>query len=385
MELNIAKYASECINTIEDAGFEAYCVGGAVRDLLLGSPVSDYDIATNATPEDIIALFDKVLKTGILHGTVTVVTKYGNIEVTTYRTDGSYTDKRHPDKVNFLSSIEDDLGRRDFTVNAMAYNPKTGLIDPYFGRKDLKNRILRAVGEPQLRFREDALRILRLFRFACKLGFEIEENTLKAAINESKGLLAVSSERIFAELKGALCSPNPERLSIPCNEGILNFLGIYSGKLEVLKDIPNDISMRFFTFLYETDAPKDTLDILKADNKLKADCNSFTLFMECDLPENEISARKMLRKFGEKIALKGLLLKKMLLNDNTETAEKLVANCIKNKDTYTQDRLAINGDDLKKLGLSGKEIGKTLNELLDAVINDQNLNKKETLISLIKQ
>ena len=182
MELNLPKYVKDSLITIENAGFEAWCVGGAVRDLIIGLDPSDYDITTNAEPEVIMSIFPKTVSTGIKHGTVTVVTPNGNIEVTTYRTEGLYSDHRSPDDVNFVKSVDDDLKRRDFTVNAILYNPKKGIYDPQNGVLDIENKILRSIGQPQERFTEDALRILRLFRFSAQLGLSIEKYTLNSAL-----------------------------------------------------------------------------------------------------------------------------------------------------------------------------------------------------------
>ena len=167
MELNLPKYVKDSLIAIENAGFEASCVGGAVRDLIMGLTPSDYDITTNAEPEVIMSIFPKTVATGIKHGTVTVVTDDGNIEVTTYRTEGQYTDHRSPDNVDFVKNVDEDVKRRDFTVNAILYNPILGFYDPQNGVLDIENKILRCIGQPHERFTEDALRILRLFRFSA--------------------------------------------------------------------------------------------------------------------------------------------------------------------------------------------------------------------------
>jgi tRNA nucleotidyltransferase (CCA-adding enzyme) len=204
MKFNLPKEVEYCINTLETKGFEAFCVGGAVRDHVMERTPGDYDVTTNALPEDIIASFEKTVPTGIKHGTVTVIINKMHIEVTTYRTEGIYLDHRSPESVKFLNNVDGDLLRRDFTMNAIAYNPRDGLTDPYFGREDIEKRIVRAVRDPYLRFSEDALRILRALRFSATLGYEIEENTAAALRAKSHLLRTISAERIFTEWKKLL-------------------------------------------------------------------------------------------------------------------------------------------------------------------------------------
>lgn len=214
MEMKISDEAGLVIERLEDCGREGWCVGGCVRDSLLGVTPNDWDVTTNATPEELKTIFSdfRTLDTGIAHGTVTVLCGDVPIEVTTYRADGEYLDHRHPSEVRFSSEIEDDLSRRDFTVNAMAYHPQRGLRDPFGGRVDLAGRVLRCVGEPERRFEEDALRILRCLRFAATLGFAIENETA-GALREKQGLLRfVSVERVREELYKLLCGQNCENI-----------------------------------------------------------------------------------------------------------------------------------------------------------------------------
>ena len=195
-------------------GYEAYLVGGAVRNSIIGLPIHDWDICTNALPEDVCKLFRskgfRVVKTGLQHGTVTVMVNYRGYEITTYRTDGKYTDSRHPDSVKFVGNILEDLARRDFTMNAIAYNDDDGLIDPFNGLKDIENKIIRCVGTPVDRFKEDPLRIMRAVRFAAQLGFHIENYTNIAMVQTNDGLSKISAERIQSELCKTLISDHPE-------------------------------------------------------------------------------------------------------------------------------------------------------------------------------
>ena len=210
MKIEIPSHVAVIIDTLEKAGFEAYAVGGCVRDTILNRIPGDWDITTSARPEQVKSLFRRTIDTGIRHGTVTVMMGKTGYEVTTYRVDGEYEDGRHPKDVTFTASLTEDLARRDFTINAMAYSPKTGIIDVFHGIDDLKAGIIRSVGEARERFTEDALRILRAVRFSAQLGFAIEEKTA-AAIHEMAGRLElISRERIQAELDKLLCSPHPE-------------------------------------------------------------------------------------------------------------------------------------------------------------------------------
>ena len=212
--MDYPQYVSEIIERLEAAGYSAYAVGGCVRDVMLGRAPNDFDVTTSALPEETLRIFEneRTVPTGLKHGTVTVILKGCEpVEVTTYRIDGSYTDSRHPESVSFTDRIEDDLARRDFTVNAMAYNKKRGIVDPFDGQGDIKRQILRAVGEPEKRMNEDALRIMRAFRFSAQLGFSIDGDTKKALVSESEGLRKVSGERLGVELSKLVCAPHAKQ------------------------------------------------------------------------------------------------------------------------------------------------------------------------------
>lgn len=386
MDWNIEKYVTDCLDTIESAGFEAYIVGGAVRDMYLGFEPDDYDIATNATPEDIIALFPKVLKTGIKHGTVTVIFGTKSIEVTTYRGDGDYTDSRHPDSVVFYKKIDKDLSRRDFTINAMAYNPKRGVVDLFGGSCDLKNGILRAVGDPEKRFTEDALRIMRLYRFACRFGFSPESKTEFYALKLCKNLSSVSAERIFSELKNALNSPSPNMLFPLVNAGAFKFAGINSAnkqQFERIKNLPVSLEIRLSALLIITKSDIQSLDILKSDNALKQSCKNILKAFTVPTPDNDILTRKYLRDYGKSANIAALIIKRIIYGEDTAASEEMLQNVLNSNCAYRISDLKVNGNDLKNLGLCGEKIGDALNYLLDRVIEKPELNKKETLINLI--
>ena len=238
--MHLPEKVVKIIERLEDAGFEAYAVGGCVRDFLMGREPKDYDITTNALPKEIKQIFRRTIDTGIAHGTVTVMMGKDSFEVTTYRIDGKYSDGRHPDSVEFTLSLEEDLKRRDFTINAMAYNPKTGLVDLMGGREDLKNRIIRTAGDPYRRFGEDALRILRAFRFSAQLDFSIDKDTLTAASDLKDKLSVISAERIMDELTKLLVSPHPEGLLSLYEAGITKaFLPEFDRCMETEQNNPH--------------------------------------------------------------------------------------------------------------------------------------------------
>ncbi len=224
MDFRLPEKVNTIIKTLKNAGFEAYAVGGCVRDLILNRRPNDWDITTNAVPAEVKKLFRRTFDTGIEHGTVTVMLGEDHFEVTTYRLDGKYSDLRHPDEVRFTGSLTEDLKRRDFTVNALAYNEEDGLRDEFGGREDLKNGVIRAVGNAKERFSEDALRILRAFRFAAQLDFSIEEETLRAAKELKGNLKAVSAERIMTEFTKLLCSGHPELIRSLYETGITEII-----------------------------------------------------------------------------------------------------------------------------------------------------------------
>ncbi|MBP1758855.1 MAG: hypothetical protein H6Q61_1104, partial [Firmicutes bacterium] len=203
----VAEQAKRALEKLDEAGYEAYLVGGCVRDFLTGKTPHDYDLATNARPEEVKEVFSfcRVINTGIRHGTVTVVLEGLPIQVTTYRREGTYSDSRRPDSVEFVGSLEEDLGRRDFTINAMAWNPQRGLVDLFGGRRDIDQGIIRCVGDPDIRFQEDALRMLRALRFASNLRFALEPDTEEALYRRKEGILQVASERITTELNQMIC------------------------------------------------------------------------------------------------------------------------------------------------------------------------------------
>ncbi len=364
------------ISTLENAGYEAFCVGGCVRDILLGGTPNDYDITTSALPNEIKELFSKTVDTGIKHGTVTVIINKTPFEVTTYRTDGTYKNHRKPETVQFVSNIKEDLLRRDFTVNAIALKLNGDIVDYFGGVSDLKNKVLRAVGEPNKRFSEDALRILRLFRFACRLNFKIEEETLKSALSLSPTLKSISRERIANELFEILCSDYPNLAEPLIDCGSLTFLGVKNAELEFLRGLKKERKLRFCAFCLKNGINGEKLlSELKCDNEIK----QHYLFVKAVLekfPQNNCEIKKCLRDFNEQAVIDSF----MILGKNTA----IVQNILQSGEPYLISHLAVTGSDIKALGFNGKEIGKKLKELSNLVIEKPHLNKKELLLSVTK-
>lgn len=365
------------ISTLENAGFEAFCVGGCVRDILLGGTPNDYDITTNALPSEIKSLFEKTIDTGITHGTVTVIVNKMPFEVTTYRTDGNYLNHRKPETVLFVRNIKEDLLRRDFTVNAIALNINGDIVDYFGGVNDIKNKILRAVGEPNKRFTEDALRILRLFRFACRLNFKIEEETQKSALALSTTLKDISRERIANELFEILCSSYPNNAKPLFNCGGLAFLGIKKAELEFLSELKNGRKLRFCAFCLKNGIDGEKLlSELKSDNEIKQHYLFVKSILE-NFPQNDCEIKRCLRDFSVASVFDSF----MILGKDTANIQKILDS----KEPYLISDLAVTGNDIKALGFSGKEIGKKLKELSNLVIENPNLNKKDLLLAVTKR
>ena len=385
MKFNLPEYVLFCLNTLENNGFEAYCVGGAVRDHLMGKIPFDYDITTNATPNEITSLFPKTVPTGIKHGTVTVVTDSGNVEITTYRSDGLYSNNRSPECVTFEKNVESDLSRRDFTMNAICYNPKSGIYDPLNGVADINNKIIRAIGNPKKRFREDALRIIRAFRFAAQLNFRIEQQTLTEAIELLELLQNISVERIYTDLCRILISPHPENAKELFYNNGLKYLGFTIDDFSSeLNKIPNILSLRIaYLALQNNFDASIVLKNLKADNKTIADTVSFYNLIQLSLPDDKVKIKKILSEFGVEKFQKYI---EMYRNFGCDTifAESTLISILNSKEPYALKMLNISGNDIKPLVSDGKEIGNILNKLLFHVIENPNDNNLETLLNVAK-
>ena len=383
-KFNIPKYVRNVLDRLCENGEKAYVVGGSLRDMLLGKEPHDFDLASSAEPMRACEIFSdmRVIKTGLAHGTVTVLSGGQPIELTTFRVDGKYLDMRRPDSVIFTRCIEDDLSRRDFTVNAMAYNENDGLIDLFGGKEDLNNKIIRTVGDPYERFSEDALRIMRAFRFSAQLDFEIEEKTLEAAGSLANKLSFIAKERIFSELLRLICSPSPER---PLKQ--MRDLGVFEyvfenfapsdRAIELLPLVENDDMTRLAVFFCDSDGDiaRQELALLKASGRHRSASRIVSA------AKLSYSTRKDMAELRAKLSLDTdiALRLSVLLGNSNESALALLDD----NTPYSISQLAISGDDLISLGYSGREIGKTLARLLDAVIEDPSLNTKEALLNIL--
>ena len=375
------------ITSLGNAGHRADIVGGSVRDKLLGKTPDDYDIATSATPDLTKAVFSdlQTVDTGIKHGTVSVILDHRPYEVTTYRVDGEYKDSRHPESVSFTANIEEDLARRDFTVNAMAYSPIYGLTDPFGGREDLKNKIIRAVGDPELRFREDALRILRGVRFSSSLGFEIESKTAVSMVNTKHLLKNVSSERIYIELKKTFMADY-------CYDAVARYSDILLEVIDSLEKIilPDrerfnkaDWLIRFASiFALGADKPAEAFDV--ACRSLRTETNLRTLGVKLlssigkyDF-NNKISTNYAVKDLGSHGAVMLVKLEALLYGE--EERVKRVVDLVNSKIASSVSDLSVNGNDIISLGITGKAIGEMMSSLLCAVIEEKCSNDKTELL-----
>lgn len=405
--MNMPFLILSAISKIEAAGFDVYAVGGCVRDNFMNKQPSDWDLATSALPQDIQTIFqsEKVIPTGIKHGTVTVLSQGQSVEITTFRIDGKYTDSRHPSDVTFSKDILQDLGRRDFTVNAMAYNPKSGLIDPFGGKSDLEHRIIRTVGSPKERFSEDALRIMRAIRFAATLNFEIEENTHTALFSCCDLLSDIAAERVAAELNKTLFAKNPAPT-------LAKYLPVMAKRLfgedfrdqfkidekallfESIGHTSPILSQRLALFLYCIGGDNITLarnffTRLKYDAKTRHGVITILENIDTEICPDKVSIRKLLKKLGI-ASLSDILDVKFALanNDNRISlayAKALLDEIVSRGDCCSLYQLDITGNDLKNVfGLSGTQIGIALDMLLDAVIEERCENKKDTLLNYLR-
>ncbi len=374
------------IDTLIKNGHSAYIVGGCVRDSLMGKTPDDFDVTTSALPEDVQNLFEKTVPTGIKHGTVTVMVDKTPIEVTTFRTEGGYSDSRHPESVSFVSNIQEDLSRRDFTVNAIAYNKYDGIVDFFGGNEDINNKILRAVGNPEKRFSEDALRILRLFRFASTLGFTCEENTLNAAIKCSKGLEKISRERIFTELYKAAKGENFKVIKPLIENGALAFLKITKTPDFEKVQKANSPMLAFFIFLhFSSQNIPETLKDLKVSNKLKNYCLSLEKMLSLPLPQTKTDLKMLLCEYDCEYVYDFLKLKNILEETDISVLNNLLNEIIQDNEPYLVSHLKIDGEALKNLGYNGRQIGQILKQLQLEVILNPKLNKKEILIDKLNK
>ncbi len=370
------------LDILSSGGFEGYAVGGCVRDAMMGIMPHDYDLTTSASPEDMLRLFAdyRIIETGLKHGTVTVVINDENIEITTFRVDGEYLDNRHPETVKFTSSLEEDLSRRDFTVNAMAYNPKIGLVDLFGGMRDLESGVIRCVGEPDLRFNEDGLRILRALRFSSQLGFEIEKDTAES-IRKNKGLLKnMSRERIFSELTKLLCGKTPELAVTAFCEVFAEFTEC-TGDFSSLSSGRADKFLRYAAFYKASLNPAANLKALRADNETIRVVTSLVKRYKEDYGD-VLSVKYLLRDEGVDFA--NLLCEFLKSQGRDSDFFKNTISQVKDS-CFSLGQLNLKGSDLMAIGMpGGKNIGIVLESALDAVISGAVPNEKDKLLTFAK-
>lgn len=394
------------IDNIRSHGYEAFIVGGCVRDAVLGRIPGDWDITTSAKPEQVKEIFGKTVDTGLKHGTVTIIKHGSGYEVTTYRIDGEYLDGRHPETVEFTPDLREDLKRRDFTINAMAYSYETGIVDEFEGMEDLKRRVIRCVGCAKDRFTEDALRILRAVRFAAQLDFVIEDETYKAIAEIAPNLVHVSKERIQVELTKLLLSDHPKKIWMVDATGIAEyvtpgFTEVFERELESrnsmdpLKEcwagiaaLPADKSHRWAGFLRHMTAEQAVkiLRGLKLDNDTIGNVKNMITAFQVPLAVDKVEIRRLLSRVTEYQFLGAMQLKKLDGDETVPGILRLFEEIKESGDCVSLKQLAVNGGDLLAKGLvKGKQIGDGLMYLLNLVLEKPELNKKDILLEKINQ
>lgn len=436
--ITIPNDVENVINILSSNGHKAYVVGGCVRDSLMGREPDDWDVTTDASPKELKKIFAsfRTVDTGIDHGTVLVVSGKTPVEVTTFRIDGEYTDNRHPDSVTFTSNIEDDLARRDFTMNAMAYNHEDGIIDPFRGRDDIENKIIRCVGEPDKRFNEDGLRIMRAIRFSSVLGFTIEEKTAESIIKNENLLGAIAAERLSKELMKLLCGENvfevltkfrsvigvfiPElKLEFDFKQyGKKHAYDVWMHTVHTVNNIEANPVLRLTMLLHDTGKiATHTIDengnstfrnhaavsgviaenILRRLKFSKEYINTVSYLVSIhdkEVPETRIQVKEYIRELGEKNYIRLMKIRRAdksgLSKGYRDIADKLVFaystfdEVMNNNEPYSIKQLAVDGNDLKKF-VPANDIGDTLNFLVETVIKHPENNEKEILLDIVKK
>ena len=439
--MNLPRTVSDLIARLEAAGYSAYAVGGCVRDALLSKEPHDWDLCTSARPEEMLEVFrgERVLETGLKHGTLTVIMDHVPYEITTFRTDGAYTDHRHPDSVTFVDDVAGDLARRDFTVNAMAYAPRTGLVDLFGGREDLGRRVIRCVGTPEERFQEDALRILRALRFASVFDFSLDTETAAALRRLAPTLRNIAAERIREELFRLLCGPGAGRILraypdvlaviIPEIGAMVGYdqrnhhhhFDLWEHTVQGVENIPPEADLRLTMLLHDTGKPSvctvdetgeahyhghqaasaeiaaRVADDLRCDRETRDRVIRLVRYHDIHLRTETGAVNcsrsfllRRLNRFGEK-DLRALFLihradriatgYSTREKEDRRMAERMAAldALLAEQPCFTLKDLAVSGNDLKTFGLQGPALGEALHRLLDAVMDGQVANEKDSL------
>lgn len=440
MKIELPRKVVLIIKNLQRHGYDAYAVGGCVRDSILNRKPEDWDITTSAKPEQVKRIFRRTVDTGIEHGTVTVLIGKDGFEVTTYRVDGLYEDGRHPKEVTFTSRLEEDLKRRDFTINAMAYNDDERLVDAFGGMRDLNYHLIRCVGDPKERFSEDALRILRAVRFSAQLAFPIEPETAEAIKSLATNLEKISAERIQAELVKLLVSDHPERIQDACELGITKVVlpewddmvgvkqntphhkyDVAAHTVHALQNVKNDKVLRLTMLFHDMGKPvmkttdengrdhfkghaiaseqiaKTVMKRLKFDNDTIRKVTKLVAYHDYRMEPTGANVRRAMHEIG--VELFPYYLAVRLADTKAQSSyerrgkleniiqiRELYRNALRNKECVTLKDLAVTGTDLINLGIApGKELGTLLNELLDMVIEDPAWNQKGKLCDYVKE
>ena len=440
MKIELPRKVVLIIKNLQRHGYDAYAVGGCVRDSILNRKPEDWDITTSAKPEQVKRIFRRTVDTGIEHGTVTVLIGKDGFEVTTYRVDGLYEDGRHPKEVTFTSRLEEDLKRRDFTINAMAYNDDERLVDAFGGMRDLNYHLIRCVGDPKERFSEDALRILRAVRFSAQLAFPIEPETAEAIKSLAPNLEKISAERIQAELVKLLVSDHPERIQDACELGITKVVlpewddmvgvkqntphhkyDVAAHTVHALQNVKNDKVLRLTMLFHDMGKPvmkttdengrdhfkghaiaseqiaKTVMKRLKFDNDTIRKVTKLVAYHDYRMEPTGANVRRAMHEIGVELfpyylAVRLADTKAQSSYERRGKLEKIIQirelyrNALRNKECVTLKDLAVTGTDLINLGIApGKELGTLLNELLDMVIEDPAWNQKGKLCDYVKE
>ena len=390
-QLTPPKYIRQILFGLQARGHSAYLVGGCVRDVIMDITPNDWDICTSALPEEVMELFPGSRPTGLKHGTVTVIIGSKSAEVTTFRTEGDYRDHRRPESVTFVSDLITDLGRRDFTMNAIALSADGMISDPYGGIADIQNRCIRCVGAPKLRFTEDALRMFRALRFSARLGFTIEYETLKA-IEECAPLASeLAAERVRDELEKILLSPRPETLGALISFGLLESYVPGSGwktpDFSAISKLPKKPLFRWCAFSIMLQKYGFIPDVYEFLYKLRLDgrtlrcCEDASEMLKEPLPSDKVGWKRLLFRYGVDSVTCAVYANLAL---NGEDLEKDLRAILKSGECFSLKHLAVSGDDLLALGLRGHELGEMLHFLLDYVMEHPEFNRREILLALAK-
>lgn len=440
MKIELPRKVKTIINNLQLHGYEAYAVGGCVRDSILARRPEDWDITTSARPEEIKKLFRRTVDTGIEHGTVTVLIEKDSFEVTTYRIDGAYEDSRHPKEVQFTRSLEEDLQRRDFTINAMAYNDEVRLVDPFGGMQDLNHHLIRCVGDPKERFSEDALRILRAVRFSAQLDFPIEPKTAEAVKELASTLENISAERIQAELVKLLVSHHPERIRDAYELGITKVIlpewdamegveqntphhqyDVAEHTIHALQNVKRDRILRLTMLFHDMGKPamkttdekgrdhfkghalvseeiaRKVMRRLKFDNDTVTKVTRLVCYHDYRVEATPKNVRRAMNRIGVELfpyylAVRMADAKAQSSYRRREKVENIIEmrrlyqKALLENECVTLRQLAVSGRDLMELGMKpGREMGSMLSELLEYVIDDPARNQKEILCDYVKE